>query len=387
MPISRTDGHGVIQAANGAFLRLSGHDWDSLLGAPHKIIRHPEMPSSVFHLFWQRLTAGRSVAAYIRNREASGRNYWALVLAVPLADGFVSVQIKPASALFSKIPSLYADLRRAELEDGISPESSRDALDAGIRALGFDGHEDFMAEALCGEAIARAELLGHPPERSVVHGREMANAIRAARSHAMRIAELFDEIRNVPTNIRILAAQLEEGSGPIGVISTNHTALSEEMLNGVDAFRHAAAGTYGAIGSGLFLFCAAAMLQESAAAYARDSGLPGSLDPAAEARILAETGRRCLTEAEEALLAITIEARRFAQVTEALKRHVAGLDVTRIMCKIENARFRTGTSSLTEIIDNLEEVQAQISTQLGEIEKASQSILNNARRASVQRVA
>jgi aerotaxis receptor len=260
-------------------------------------------------------------------------------------------------------------------------------LGARLPALGFDGYEDFMAEALCAEFSARAELLARPLDRSVAHGCEMANAIRTARCHAKRVAMLFDEIRNVPTNIRILAAQLEEGGGPIGVISTNHISLSEDMLNSVDAFQRAATATYSAIAFGLFRSCSAALLQECAEGYARETDLPAAIDGAREARTLSEASRRCATEAEEALDRVSVEVRRFAEVAGALKRHVAGLNVTRIMCKIENARFRSAATSLTEIIDNLEEIQAQIGDQLSEIDKAAQSILNNARRASVQHVA
>ncbi|WP_147238897.1 PAS domain-containing protein [Rhodosalinus halophilus] len=385
--ISRTDARGVIQAANGAFRRQAGHDWESLIGAPHGIIRHPDMPCGVFHLFWERLKAGREVGAYVKNREASGRHYWVFAVALPVPEGYVSVHLEPTSPLFAKIPALYSELRKAETQDGVGPGQSSDPLSARLPALGFDGYEDFMAEALCTEFSARAELLARPLERSVAHARETASAIHTARCHAKRVAMLFDEIRNVPTNIRILAAQLEEGSGPIGVISTNHTSLSEEMLNSVDAFQRAATATYSAIAFGLFRACSAALLQECAEGYRRETDLPVAIDGAREARTLSEASRRCATEAEEAMVGVSAEVTRFADVAGALKRHVAGLDVARIMCKIENARFRPATTSLTEIIDNLEENQAQIGDQLSEIEKAAQSILNTARRASVQRVA
>lgn len=385
--ISRTDTRGVIRAANGAFRRLSGYGWDRLIGAPHRVIRHPDMPRGVFRLFWERLQAGLPVGTYVRNREASGRYYWVFAVALPVEGGYLSVRMKPAGPVFEGIPDFYAGLLRAETETGADPAESRAALIEGVQGLGYESYEDFMAAALCSEYTARAEHLSRSLDRSVVQGRAMSAAIRAARSHAIRIARLFDEIRNVPTNIRILAAQLEEGSGPIGVISTNHTTLSDEMLSGVEAFGDAAADTYAAITSGLFLSCSAALLHEVADTYTKETDLPEAIDRVAEARLLSGTSRACEARAEEALAGIMAEARRFAEVTAALKRHVAGLDVTRIMCKIENARFRHATSGLTEIIDNLEDVQAQIGTQLTEIEKASQGILATARRASAQRAA
>lgn len=56
--ISRTDERGVIKAANYVFKRVTHYEWEELLGAPHKIIRHPDMPKGVFQLFWDTLKRG-----------------------------------------------------------------------------------------------------------------------------------------------------------------------------------------------------------------------------------------------------------------------------------------------------------------------------------------
>ncbi len=80
---SRTDSRGVIQAANTVFRRLSGFDWPDLIGAPHRIIRHPDMPKGFFHIFWDQLKKGEPAVGYVKNRCSDGRHYWVLANAIP----------------------------------------------------------------------------------------------------------------------------------------------------------------------------------------------------------------------------------------------------------------------------------------------------------------
>ncbi len=70
---SRTDERGVIIHGNGVFRKISGYMWEELKGAPHKLVRHPDMPKGVFQLYWDKLKAGDYVAAYVKNKSKDGR--------------------------------------------------------------------------------------------------------------------------------------------------------------------------------------------------------------------------------------------------------------------------------------------------------------------------
>lgn len=383
--MSRTDQRGVIRSGNSIFQRIAGFTWDTLIGAPHRLIRHPATPKGVFHIFWERLSAGKPVGAYVLNRTAEGDQYWVFAVAFPSpdGDGYVSVRLKPLSELRDRLSARYRALVAEERNGGLSPADSAAALLAWLRDEGFGSYGDFMAKALSEEFAARETELERFPDPQVARARRMAETIGSARAHAGSIATLFNGIRNVPTNIRILASQLEQDAGPVSVISTNHNALSAEMVTGVEAFRQSTQETFALINRGLFFSCAAAILAEMEQLFARDTGLPASIDTAAEARILRAQGAILGREQADALADVAAQARRFAEVTEGLKRHVAGLDVTRIMCKIENARFREKRTGLTEIIDNLETVQGAISEELSALERASHLILSSARKAAL----
>ena len=385
--VSRTDPRGVIQSGNGVFRRMSGHDWDRLLGAPHKLIRHADMPSGAFHLFWGELKAGRKVGAYVKNRTADGKHYWVFAVAMPAPGGYVSVRIKPTTDMLDRIRPVYAELRGQETEQKLSPEASRDAFLLKLHGMGHPDYASFMAAALEAEYAARARALGRTLPGRVRRGQALAEAIRKASANAETITRLFEEIRGVPTNIRILAAQLERGGGPIGVISTNHTTLSEEMMAGVTEFRAATERTGRAIEEGVFRACASALIADVTEIYLGEQDLPPAIDVAAETRILRDLADQCATESDAAMASIAAQAELFAKVAMGVKRHVAGLDVTRIMCKIENARLGDGATGLSEIIDTLEEVQARIARQLAEIERASRIILASARQTGIAHVA
>jgi len=74
--ISRTDLSGVITYANETFARISGYEVDELIGKPHNIVRHPDMPKSVFADIWETLGRGESWQGYVKNKRKDNGYYW-----------------------------------------------------------------------------------------------------------------------------------------------------------------------------------------------------------------------------------------------------------------------------------------------------------------------
>lgn len=134
--VSKTDLHGKITYANRIFLRVAGFDEAELIGQPHSIIRHPDMPRSVFGLMWQTLHAKREIFAYVVNLARNGDHYWVLAHVTPsYVDGEVvgyhSSRRKPEASAISASEALYAELRDVERR-----ASSRvEAVSAGIAHL------------------------------------------------------------------------------------------------------------------------------------------------------------------------------------------------------------------------------------------------------------
>lgn len=118
--VSKTDLRGHITYVNHTFVEVSAYPESELIGQPHNIIRHPEMPRGLFHLLWERLRAGQEVFAFINNLAADGASYWVLahLTASCRPDGSVvgyhSNRRSPAAAAVAEVDDLYRRMRAAE---------------------------------------------------------------------------------------------------------------------------------------------------------------------------------------------------------------------------------------------------------------------------------
>ncbi|HMA15685.1 MAG TPA: PAS domain-containing protein, partial [Kiloniellaceae bacterium] len=85
--VSRTDLRGVIVYVNREFARVSGYSEAELLGQPHNIIRHPDMPPEAFADLWRTLKAGRPWVGLVKNRRSNGDHYWVQAQVTPYHEG------------------------------------------------------------------------------------------------------------------------------------------------------------------------------------------------------------------------------------------------------------------------------------------------------------
>ena len=111
--LSTTDITSHIAYANAAFIRTSGFSTDELIGQPHHLVRHPDMPTEAFADMWRSLKEGRSWTALVKNRRRDGDHYWVRANAAPMrrngqVAGFISVRTKPSRAEVAATEKLYA---------------------------------------------------------------------------------------------------------------------------------------------------------------------------------------------------------------------------------------------------------------------------------------
>jgi len=124
--VSKTDLKGRITYGNEKFIQLSGYPEDELLGKPHNIIRHKEMPKCVFKLLWQTIEAGKEIFAYVVNQSKNGDYYWVLANVTPSYDsqgkiiGYYSVRRRPKAEALKSIQSIYTALLSAERSGGMA---------------------------------------------------------------------------------------------------------------------------------------------------------------------------------------------------------------------------------------------------------------------------
>jgi PAS domain S-box-containing protein len=148
--VSKTDRQGRIMYANDVFLRVSGYEEEDLRGAPHSIIRHPDMPRAVFKLLWDSVESGVEIFAYVNNLARSGEHYWVLAHVTPSFSndgqivGFHSNRRCPERSAIEKIAPIYDELRDIERsftdrKDGLVASAAR--LEGMLAAAGMSYHE------------------------------------------------------------------------------------------------------------------------------------------------------------------------------------------------------------------------------------------------------
>lgn len=379
---SRTDRRGVIAAGNTVFQRVAGFDWDEMLGAPHKIIRHPDMPKGVFQLLWDNILAGRATGAYVKNRAKSGRYYWVFALVVPIEGGFISTRMKPSTPIFDTVQELYKDLLEAEARDRLSPSDSARILLERVRDLGFANYETFQSHALATEYAARNKALGRTGEALQRRFVEMGQAIMQVQVETSELTEAFKSIRTVPMNMRIIASRLENAGGPISAISVNYSQMLEEMSTWVDTFvdgdNCVFARIRDAILRGQFLSFAEALQCEMHRLFEdTDGDYPERIDIARESRELKSLGQQFSREMTQSLEHVEAEAKRFARSVLDMKRYVTGLSSTRMMCKIESAALGDSGTALAGIVEQLDTCQTDIEKRLARIVELNSVIQSN----------
>lgn len=117
--ISRTDLNGVITHCNDAFVLLSGWEKDELIGAPHHLIRHPDMPKAAFADLWQTVKMGKKWSGYVKNLRKNGEYYWVFATVVPCYRqgkivGYASVRRQVSPEKIAHYEALYRELSAKE---------------------------------------------------------------------------------------------------------------------------------------------------------------------------------------------------------------------------------------------------------------------------------
>jgi len=160
--VSRTDPQGRITYVNPDFVKASGFNESELLGQPHNLVRHPDMPSEAFEDLWRTLKAGQPWSGLVKNRRKNGDFYWVQANVTPLFEneritGYLSVRTRPQRAQVEMAEALYRRLRQ-ESGHGIALRQGRviegrwalwgDGISRALDSLGLIGKAGLLGTAM-----------------------------------------------------------------------------------------------------------------------------------------------------------------------------------------------------------------------------------------------
>ena len=117
--VSETNAKGVITFANDDFCKTAGYSLDELIGKPHSIVRHKDMPKIAFKSLWDTINKGEIWTGYVKNSTKSGGFYWVYATVYPFemcdgSQGYLSCRRKPSQEEIAEYEELYKEWKKAE---------------------------------------------------------------------------------------------------------------------------------------------------------------------------------------------------------------------------------------------------------------------------------
>ncbi|MFA7571419.1 MAG: PAS domain-containing protein [Sulfurimonadaceae bacterium] len=114
--VSETDAKGIIQFANDDFCKVAEYSVEELIGKPHNVVRHPDMPKAAFKDLWETVKKGEVWTGYVKNATRSGGYYWVYATVFPFEScngsrGYLSCRRKASQEEIDKAQALYKTLK------------------------------------------------------------------------------------------------------------------------------------------------------------------------------------------------------------------------------------------------------------------------------------
>lgn len=117
--VSETDEKGIIRFANDDFCKIAEYDLEELMGQPHSMVRHQDMPKKAFKSLWDTVKSGETWTGYVKNATKSGGYYWVFATVYPFescdgSKGYLSCRRKPSKKEIEQIEEIYKQWNKEE---------------------------------------------------------------------------------------------------------------------------------------------------------------------------------------------------------------------------------------------------------------------------------
>lgn len=358
--MSRTDTRGVIQSANKAFQTVSEYDWEELHNAPHKMIRHPDMPRGVFWMFWDRLQAGHPFGAFIKNMSKLGHHYWVYASAAPLDGGYLSIRIKPSDEAVAMISPIYADLLKRERQENLSPEASAAELAEKLKSKGYPNYDAFMSAMAANQLTLRDRARSANTFAVVSDFASVSKLWMSVEGHCETILKAHKTLAKTPTNLRIQASRLSTDGIAMGAIANNFTSLAQNITSAMKEFMASSQDVARTLDQSQFLVCFVQLMDEVVEVFRTDGQIVVGIERDEEVARMVEKSRDAVASTLQRMEQMSVKLSNFAEALQEIRSILSGLSVTRVMCQIEGTnlppRFQSGISSTAAELDDFQAV-------------------------------
>ncbi|NNA90798.1 methyl-accepting chemotaxis protein [Pseudomonas gessardii] len=355
--LSTTDLGSSITYANQDFIDVSGYSREELLGAPHNLLRHPDMPSAAFAHMWQTLKSGHSWMGMVKNRCKNGDHYWVSAYASPVTrDGvaveYQSVRTKPEARRVLAAERAYARLRagtrrvRPVLEMPLKLSLVTGATGALTWGVGAGLASYSWALQVLGLAAVGAvgvlgiNLLLRPLRQLSERARQIADNPVSQAIYTGRA----DELGQIEFAMQMLEAQVGAVVGRIGDASQRLSGHAAALVQQLDSSHASTLGQQSQTDQ------VATAIQEMAASVAQVASHAQQASKAADqAGSETREGHQRVDESRDAVLRLSQELARATSVIHQLESHSG--DISSVLEVIRAIAEQTNLLALNAAIE------------------------------------
>lgn len=375
---TRGDGDGNILACSNSFQQLIGTDWANLIGQSHYYLFSLQMPKGAFRLLQSKFRDHDFLFSYVYGKTFGGKNYWGIIICVPLETGYVTMVLNPSSAFFTPIKNLFARLFEQEARGALTDQDSEKVFLEELAQMGFDSYDVLMWNAIWAEF--HAEMATRSARDKVIFS--LADGVR---NHLKRLKELQAELlntvallRDLPTNMRIIASRLEPSGGPLSAMSDIYSIASTALFSEIVAFSTGATSLTGdmenAFGKACAMKICATLQGEVAQNFRNDPPITAGFSVTEEFESLDRLNAICLNFESIGLYDAQKLAQKINAASYDLRRSMLGLDTVRVMGLVESGRMGTEGSRIGATMEQIGHCHDSIVIVLQKIKDTAASI-------------
>ena len=366
--VSVTDLKGRIVYGNPTFITISGYTREELLGQPHNIIRHPDVPAEAFRDLWDTLEAGKPWRGIVKNRRKNGDHYWVEANAVPIVRddstvGYLSVRTVPAREQIEAAQNLYDQMNAQQAQgrqrlglhrgqlcrtDALGRTLHR--LRQGARAIGFSGVVAVSAVWFAGVLASQVEPLVWVPLTALLslgalslQQRLLRANFRSILDDARRLAS-GDLTHRIESDLSGLPGELQRSMGQLSVnlrtvihdIHTETENLRGAVAEIASGNQHLSSRTEAQAGS--LERTAGSMAQITASIEHSASASQQGADMAQQAAEVARHSHEAVQNVVQAMGAISDSSRRIGDIIHVVEGVAFQTNILALNAAVEAAR-------------------------------------------------